>query len=170
MRMGELAMVGEPGALDAFHVPSVLVRSDGTLRPGDSVRFVDDPPTRAQVCPVTERHGVVDALIKGPIPAGGLVWVAVDTAFVVGVLTHQFKLALPKPVTPGTSPAHPAADRPDWLVPPLVPTQPVVPPAPAPLPVSPCVEPLKTAPTAVDDAYSYGDDGEADCNNRPPCV
>lgn len=168
MRMGELPKC-TVGSRDAFHVPAVTAWSNGPLRPGEPVRFLNDELTLCGPCEVAAREGVVDPLLREAVPPGTVVWVVLDNDLVPGTLTHNFEVKR-RPVasvrvTP--APAHMQGsivtmEVPDPPANPNTVTMETVPPAP---PVPP--DDSDDGDNALDDD---DDDDELNCNVRPPCV
>ena len=76
------------GRRDALHVPCVLVRSEGSLTAGESVRFIDADCTCVRVCSSEHRHGVVDPFAGDYIPEGTLVHIFLTPAIVRNFAHH----------------------------------------------------------------------------------
>ncbi len=97
MKLGQIETVLSLGHRDAFHMPAVLVACDETLRPGDSVKFVEGTWTKVVVCFPNERHGIIDPFIgMATIPAGRCVAMLLQPSLVDGKLYHNFEIVLPK--------------------------------------------------------------------------
>jgi hypothetical protein len=102
LKIGSKVEAGEgyPGRRDAFHVSAVLVKAQPhttSLRPGDSVRFVDTFYHTVHLSQRNDRHGIVDPFLK-EIKPDELFWVLLEPGL-VGDLVHQFNLTtdLPQP-------------------------------------------------------------------------
>jgi hypothetical protein len=92
MKIGQIETNGVPGRRDAFHSPSILVRSEEYLRPKDDVQFTDATFTVVKLSGVADRHGIVDPFIKA-IKPGELFWVLLVPDS-VGNLVHHFDVNL----------------------------------------------------------------------------
>jgi hypothetical protein len=82
------------GRQDAFHVPSILVTSEHSLNPSDSVQLTDDH-TRVVPCDKGDRHAIVDPFLDTPTNLDRAFWVFLVPDMITD-LTHNFSLDLPE--------------------------------------------------------------------------
>lgn len=95
MEIGKVNSKFDIGRRDAFHVPAILVESDGSLLPGYKVRFLDDSFTSVRLFDNTkdsEYHGIVDPFI-GEIKKGDQVCVLLYPGSTIN-LTHNYEVTI----------------------------------------------------------------------------
>ena len=93
MKLGkpESRMMQTPGKRDAFHVPVVLVQGDGTISPGDNIRFVDDDYKQVVECASDHRHAIADPFLETRPSPGELFWALLIPNSVKN-LVHHFEI------------------------------------------------------------------------------
>jgi len=96
--IGETTPDGELGFRDAAHVPVVLVSSSQKMKPGDSVRFVDQRLTEVEKSKADVRHAIVDPFLKS-IKQGDKFFVLLNPGLVVKLI-HQFDVVVDAPPAP----------------------------------------------------------------------
>ena len=110
MKIGQIEATGYPGRRDAFHVASVLVRSDELIGPKDNVRFTDQSFQKVVPSGVEDRHAIADPFVK-EIKIGDLFWVMLIPGSVED-LTHLFVIRNDAPAIPQPEPND---GYPDWV-------------------------------------------------------
>jgi hypothetical protein len=105
MKIGQIDNESPLGLRDAFHVPSVLVRSYQRLKAGDKVRFTDDSFKEVVPAGQLAPHAIIDPFVK-PFKTTEQVW-ALLMPDSIGKLNHVFELKfedVPKAYVPEPEP------------------------------------------------------------------
>ena|SRR3990167_8875284 len=83
---------GNPGYKDAFHIPAVLVFSDGKLKAGDRVKFLSPQKViKTNFSKTKDYDAIVDPYIEKSINVGEFFWVFIKPSLVKN-LTHTFEI------------------------------------------------------------------------------
>lgn len=95
MKLGDNVTTMKPGTRDAIHLPVVVTKAVGHVKPGDRVVFTSKDLSTAGAPKSYELwHGIMDPLTTASVEAGGIFLVLINPALMAGQpLRHDFDVS-----------------------------------------------------------------------------